>query len=111
MDSGLNSGVGFKHIDFLSVFQCLWAIGFTLDDSEVDSGVNSGVGFKNVDFPLVFQGFWAATAAGTARAQKSGTARRTPQGRIQESFFPLEEPYSETLLGNKRFATALPPFL
>ena len=34
-------------------------------------------------------------------AQKSGTARRTPQGRIQESFFPLEEPYSETLLGKK----------
>ena len=69
----------------------------------MDSGLNSGVGFKNVDFPLVFQGFWAATAAGTARAQKSGTARRTPQGRIQESFFPLEEPYSETLLRNIDF--------
>ena len=75
-----------------------------LEDSEVDSGLNSGVGFKNVDFPLVFQGFWAATAGSTAPAQKSGTARRTPQGRIQESFFPLEEPYSETLLGKN-----LPP--
>ena len=62
-----------------------------------------------IDFSYAFQCFWpatAATAAGTARAQRghsrqhrSGTARRTPQGRIQESFFPLEEPYSETLLG------------
>ena len=64
-----------------------------------------------IDFSKVFQCFWpatAATAAGNPRAirrqfpaQKSGTARRTPQGRIQESFFPLEEPYSETLLGKK----------
>ena len=69
MDSGLNSGVGFKNVDFALVFQGFWAATA------------------------------AATAAGTARAQKSGTARRTPQGRIQESFFPLEESYSETLLG------------
>ena len=33
-------------------------------------------------------------SAGTA----AGKARWTPQWRIQESFFPLEEPYSETLL-------------
>ena len=65
-----------------------------------------------IDFSKVFQCFWpatAATAAGNPPAireqsagnfrHKSGTARRTPQGRIQESFFPLEEPYSETLLG------------
>ena len=61
VDSGLNSGVGFKHIDFCQVFQCLWAIGFILEDSEVDSGMNSGVGFKSVDFSMVFQRFWAAT--------------------------------------------------
>ena len=28
-------------------------------------------------------------------------ARRTPQGRIQESLVPLEEPYSGTVLGNQ----------
>ena len=32
-------------------------------------------------------------------AQRAGP----PQGRIQEPFFPLEEPYSETLLGNHEF--------
>ena len=47
VDSGLNSGVGFKNIDF-SVF--LMFVGLSVEDSEVDSGVNSGVGFKHIDF-------------------------------------------------------------
>ena len=42
------------NIDFRQVFQCLLAIGFIPEDSEVDSGVNYGVGFKNVDFPERF---------------------------------------------------------
>ena len=42
---------------FVIGFQCLWAIGFILEDSEVDSGVNSGVGFENVNFPMVFRCF------------------------------------------------------
>ena len=36
IQSGLNSGVGFKNIDFSLVFQCFWAIGFTLEDYDVN---------------------------------------------------------------------------
>ena len=73
-----------------------------MEDSEADSGMDFEVGFENVDFSLVFLCFWLQQG----RRHRSGTdpaqirhSRRTPQGRIQESFFPLEEPYSETLLG------------
>ena len=69
-----------------------------MEDSEADSGMDSEVGFENVDFPLVFHVFGSSKAAGTDPAQ-IWHSRRTPQGRIQEFFFPLEEPYSETLLG------------
>ena len=52
----------------------------------------------------LFNGFggllWRAGSSGSDLAQIRQT-RRTPQGRIQGSFLPLEEPSSETLLGNK----------
>jgi len=61
-------------------------------------------------FHWFFYVFGSSKAAGTDPAQirhRAGTdpaqirhSRRTTEGRIQESFFPLEEPYSETLLGN-----------
>ena len=45
------SGVGFKNVDFLTVFQRSWAAkGPFCRDSEVDSGMNSGVGVKHIDF-------------------------------------------------------------
>ena len=70
----------------------------------MDSAVDSEVGFENIDFSLVFICFWPPQGPrhrpGTDPAQIRHS-RRTPHGRIQESFFPLEEPYSETLLGKK----------
>ena len=51
MDSGVNPGVGFKHVDFQRFFKVLGPPqGLSVADSEVDSGLNSGVGFKNIDF-------------------------------------------------------------
>ena len=61
-----------------------------------------GVGVGNVDFPFVFQWFLGCSLS---RRISGGSVtfirrtRRTPQGRIQGSFLPLEEPSSETLLG------------
>ena len=51
-----------------------------------------------------FNGFWGVLChAGSAAVPRPfiRRTRRTPQGRIQGSFLPLEEPSSETLLGKK----------
>ena len=63
-----------------------------------------GVGIEIVISHRFFNGFggllWRAGLSGSDPAQIQQT-RRTPQGRIQGSFLPLEEPSSETLLGKK----------
>ena len=52
MESGLNSRVGFKNVNFSFVFFNVFGLpqGLSVEDSEVDSGLNSGVGFKHIDF-------------------------------------------------------------
>ena len=50
-------------------------------------------------FHWFFYVFGSSKAAGTDPSTDPAQPP-DPPGRIQESFFPLEEPYSETLLGN-----------
>ena len=54
-------------------------------------------GLENVDFPLFFSMVFGVFSVAPGHPVEIRPTRRTPQGGIQGSFLPLEEPSSETL--------------